>query len=140
MGTGNNSGKSAAATNSVEKKPGVAQRYFPRGDSKKPVAETRVAVKQPKFEEKNEDLKGHIYDCSDLRQWDVFVMTTREISEYVGSNFKYGSDVRLAIENLAMPEMVEPGDPTAAASMTQLCIWEKKVDEHVKRGSYLVEI
>ena len=47
--------------------------------------------------------------------------------------------MRLAIENLAMPAMVEPTDPTAAATMTQLRIWEKKVDEHVKRETYLVE-
>jgi hypothetical protein len=139
MGTDNNSGESAAATSSFEKKPSLARRHFRRGDSKKPVAETRVAVKQPKFEGKNEDLKGYIYDCSDSRQSDVFVITTREISEYVGSNFKYGSDVRLVIENLAMPAMPEPADPTAAATMTQLRIWEKSVDEHVKRKTYLVE-
>jgi hypothetical protein len=35
--------------------------------------------------------------------------------------------------------MVEPTDPTAAATMTQLRIWEKRVDEHVKRQTYLVE-
>jgi hypothetical protein len=139
MGTDSNSGKSAAASSSVKKKPGGARRYFRRGDSKKPVAETRVAVKQPKFEGKNEDLKGHIYDCPDARQSDVFVKTNKEISEYVGSNFKYGSDVRLAIENLEMPVMVEPTDPTAAATMTQLRIWEKRVDEHIKRQTYLVE-
>jgi hypothetical protein len=139
MGTDSNSGESATASSSVEKKPGGARRYFQRGDSKKPVAETRVTVKQPKFEGKNEDLRGHICDCSDARQSDVFVKTTKEISEYVGSNFKYGSDVRLAIENLEMPVMVEPTDPTAAATMTQLRIWEKRVDEHVKRQTYLVE-
>jgi hypothetical protein len=122
MGTDSNSGKSAAASSSVEKKPGGPRRYFRRGDSKKPVAETRVAVKQPKFEGENEDLTGHIYDCSDARLSDVFVKTTKEISECVGSNFKYGSDVRLAIENLEMPVMVEPTDPTAAATMTQLRI------------------
>jgi hypothetical protein len=38
-----------------------------------------------------------------------------------------------------MPIMVEPTDPTAAATMTQLRIWEKRVDEHVKRQTYLVE-
>jgi hypothetical protein len=139
MGTDSNSGESAAASSSVEKKPGGARRYFRRGDSKKPVAETRVTVKQPKFEGKNKDLRGNVYDCSDARQSDVFVKTTKEISEYAGSNFKYGSDVRLAIENLEMQVMVEPTDPTAAATMTQLRIWEKRVDEHVKRQSYLVE-
>jgi hypothetical protein len=64
---------------------------------------------------------------------DVFVKTANEISKQVGSsNFKYGSDVSLAIENLAMPVLVELADPRAAATMTQLRIWEKKVDEYVK--------
>jgi hypothetical protein len=48
------------------KKPGEAKRQF-RRDSQKTVATARVAVKQPKFEGKNEDLKGHVYDCSDAR-------------------------------------------------------------------------
>jgi hypothetical protein len=139
MGTDSNSGESAAASRSVEKKPGGAERYLRRGVSKKPVAETRVAVKQPNFEGKNEDPRGHIYDCADARQSDVFVKTTKEISKYVGSKFKYGSDVRLTIKNLEMPVMVEPTNPTAAATMTQLRIWEKRVDEHVKRQTCLLE-
>jgi hypothetical protein len=80
-------------------------------------------VKQPKFEGKNEDLKGHVYDCSDARQSDVYVKTTKEISKHIGSTFKYGSDVRLAIENLVLPILAEPADPAATASKTQLRIY-----------------
>jgi hypothetical protein len=29
-------------------------------------------------------LKGHIYDCSDARQKDIYTKTTKEIAEYVG--------------------------------------------------------
>ena len=53
-----------------------------------------VAVKQPKFEGKCEELKGHIYDCSDARQADVFVKTTREVGEFMGRTFKYGNDTK----------------------------------------------
>jgi hypothetical protein len=35
--------------------------------------------------------------------------------------------------------LAEPADPTAAAAMTQLRIWEKKVDEYIKQETYLVE-
>jgi hypothetical protein len=59
-----------------------------------------------KFEGKKEDLKGHVYDCSDARQSDIFVKTTKEIAEYVSSNIKYGSDARLAIEDLSLPTLV----------------------------------
>jgi hypothetical protein len=51
---------------------------------RKPATVTRLVIKQPKFEGKCEDLKGHIYDCSNARQSDMFVKTTKEIAEYVG--------------------------------------------------------
>ena len=48
--------------------------------------------RQPKFEGKSDDLKGHVYDCSDSRQADQFTKTTKEIAEYVGRTYKYGGD------------------------------------------------
>jgi hypothetical protein len=77
-----NNGEGAVAGSLVEaKKPSKARRYFQR-NNQKPVATgtTRVAVKQPKFEGKNENLKGHIYNCSDARQSDLFTKTTKAIS------------------------------------------------------------
>jgi len=38
----------------------------------------KPVVKRPKFE--GDDLKGHIYDCSDARQADMFIKTTKEIA------------------------------------------------------------
>jgi hypothetical protein len=122
------------------KKPREGRRYFSRREPKKPAVVPKVVVKQPKFVGKNEDLvRGHVYDCSDARQSDIFMKTTKEVSEYVGSNFKYGSDVSLAIENLAMTTLVEPADPADNATKTQIRMWEKKVDEFVKRKTYLEE-
>jgi hypothetical protein len=95
---------------------------------RKPATVTRPVIKQPKFEGKCEDLKGHIYDCSDARQSDT--KTTKEIAECVGRTFKEGSDARLAIKNLSIPILVLPADPTDDTSKKTLNrIWEKEVDE-----------
>ena len=100
----------------------------------------QVAVpRQTKFEGKSDDLKGYIYDCSDSRQADQFAKTTKEIAEFVGRTYKYGGDARLAIENLEIPVFPEPDDPPAGASKTKERIWEKLVDEHVKRQIYMTE-
>jgi hypothetical protein len=96
-------------------------------------------IKQPKFEGKCEDLKGHIYDCSDARQSNIFAKTTKEIVKYVGQTFKKGSDARLAIENLSMPVLVLPADPADNKNKTLKRIWEKEVDEYVERKTYLAD-
>lgn len=64
-----------------------------------------IVPRQPKFEGKCSELKGHIYDCSDSRQAEVYSKTTKEIAEYVGRNYKYGGDARLAVESLALPAL-----------------------------------
>ena len=66
--------------------------------------------RQPKFEGKCDDLKGRIYECSDVRQSDIFMKTTKEIGEFVGRTYKYGGDIRLVVENLELPVMAEPSD------------------------------
>jgi len=65
----------------------------------------------------------------------MFVKTTK--AEYVGRTYKYGGDIRLAVENLELPIINEPSDPPAGATRTKECIWEKQVDEYVKRSTYL---
>jgi hypothetical protein len=83
------------------------------------------------------DLKGHIYDCSDARQSDIFVKTTKEITEYVGRTFKKGSDTRLAIENLTMPVLALPVAPADEKDKTLNKIWDKEIDKYVKRKTQL---
>jgi hypothetical protein len=92
-----------------------------------------------KFEGKCTDLKGHIYDCSDVRQSDQYTRTTKEIAEYVGRTFTYGGDARLSVENLALPTFPTPSDPDPAATRTEVRIWEKTVDEYVKKISKVKE-
>jgi hypothetical protein len=84
-------------------------------------------------------LKNFIYDCSDSRQADIFTKTTKEIAEYVGRTYRYGSDARLAIENLGRPNLSLPTDPSDTATKTETRIGEKDVDEYVKKKTYLEE-
>jgi hypothetical protein len=97
------------------------------------------APRAPKFEGKCPDLKGHIYDASDARQSDQFIKTTREIGEFVGRTYKYGGDICLAVEKLSIPAIAPPADHSEDATKTEIRIWEKLVDEHVRKISYLSE-
>ena len=67
----------------------------------------------------------------------MFVKTTKEVAEYVKRTYKYGGDIRLAVENLELPIINEPSDKPAEATRTQECILEKQVDEYVKQSTYL---
>ncbi len=98
------------------------------------------APRTPKFEGKCPDLKGHIYDNAlDARQSDQFIKTTREIGEFVGRAYKYGGDICLAAEKLSRPTMTPPDDHAQDVGKPVVRIWEKMVDEHVGRISYLDE-
>jgi hypothetical protein len=58
-------------------------------------------------------LNRFVYDCSDNRQSEQFVKTTKEISGYVGREFgKGGDDVRIAVDTLMMPVLVKLARPT----------------------------
>ena len=93
----------------------------------------------PKFEGRCDDLKGYIYDCNDSKQADAYAKTTKEVAEYVGRTFKYGNDVRLAIETMTVPTIPQPPDPAQNATRTEERLWEKRVDEVVKRETHLEE-
>jgi hypothetical protein len=96
-------------------------------------------TRQPRFQGKCDELKGHIYDCSDSRQSDVYTKTTKEIGEYIGRTYRYGSDVRRAVQKLTMPNMPVPADPAEGANKAIVRMWEKKIDEFVKRELALEE-
>jgi hypothetical protein len=85
-------------------------------------------------------LKGYVYDCSSYKQADNYNRTTKEIAEFVGRTYKYGSDARLAITNLAAPVFTEPADLAATGvSAARKRLWERQVDKLGKRESYLEE-
>jgi len=91
------------------------------------------------FEGQINALKGHIYDCTDSCQADLYMNTTREIARYVATNLKNGNDVRSAIENLKVPVMVRPNDLPASSLAAQKRQWEKKIKKISKKEMILEE-
>ena len=77
-------------------------------------------TRQGRFNGRCEELNGNIYDCTDIRQADQYTKTTKEIAEYIGRNYKYGMDTRLAIENLQYVAAKMPEDPEDNATKTEL--------------------
>jgi hypothetical protein len=74
------------------KKKGIERRFHPRAGSK------------TSFEGKCDDLKGHIYDCTNAaRAADMYTKTTREITEYIGRTIKYSAALVKGIETLTEP-------------------------------------
>jgi hypothetical protein len=107
---------------------GKGQRAF-----KKPI------VRQPKFKGNCEDLRGHVFDCSNARQADMFSKTTKAIAGHVGKTYRYGNNVRLAVQNLTAMVMDIPKDLANTATNAQKRIWEKKINKFVKRELYFEE-
>ena len=65
-----------------------------------------------KFEGKREAFEGAIYDCSDVKQADIFVMTTKDLSNYVvGQTMRFGGDMRIAVVTLKKPVFPLPKLP-----------------------------
>jgi hypothetical protein len=79
-----------------------------------------TSPKEPRFEGRCSDLAGFIYDCSNTRQADVYAKTTREVAEYVGRTYNYGTDVKIAVETLALPTLNMPNDPPTGATASQI--------------------
>jgi Zinc knuckle len=97
------------------------------------------SIRLNRFEGRCEDLKGHVYDSIDARQADQYTKTTREITEFIGRTYKFGMDTRLSIEHMQVFIIQLPEDPPENATRTEIRIWEKSVDDYVKRRTILAE-
>jgi hypothetical protein len=100
-------------------------------------SETAVSP-QSRFDGRCPDLKGHIYDCADSRQSDMFQRTTREIAEYVGREYaRHGGDVSYAIAEQKKPTIPEPVPPpgVTAESVTpmQQLVLSEQIKQYVSR-------
>ena len=131
---GDDNGGSKALPKEKRESPMDARRYQHRNGY-----QTLIAPRQPKFEGKCDKIKGHIYNCSNSHQLDLFTKTTKEIEEYVGRTYKYGGNMQLLVENLMLPCLVAPEDPPKGASRTEERIWATSMDEYVKQRNYLDE-
>ncbi len=88
-------------------------------------------TKTSRFEERCDELKGHVYDCPNpLQAAEEFTKTTKKIAEYTVT--EYGTEVKLAIATLQTPILPLPAEPPPEASVTEQPIWERRVDAYVK--------
>jgi hypothetical protein len=92
-----------------------------------------------RFEGRCNDLKGHVYDSIDARQADQYTKTTREIAEFIGRTYKFGMDTCLLIKNMQLLGISQPNDSPEDATRTDIRIWEKNVNDYVKRKMILSE-
>jgi hypothetical protein len=84
-------------------------------------------------------LKGHVFDYSNSRQADMFSKTTKALAGHIGKTYRYGNDIRLAIQNLSLTILEVPKDLPDSATKAELRIWEKKIDEFVRRDLHFEE-
>jgi hypothetical protein len=91
--------------------------------------------RQVKFEGRCKELKGHTYDFKGGMQADQYAKTTKEVSNYVGRTYWQGADVKMAIDQIdtRLPTIAQPLDPAVNATLAETKIWEKKLDQYVKR-------
>ena len=97
-----------------------------------------------KFKGACEDLKDNVFDCSDNRQADKYITSVKHIAEHIGANYKHGGDIKACIEQEMKITIAAPTEPTVAdptkptpAERTQLKIFDRKLDLHVKRETIL---
>ena len=98
-----------------------------------------------KFKGNCNDLSGHVFDCSDYKQADNYVTTLKRISEYVGSEYKHGGDIRSSLINgkafiiplpVPPPAPVDAQDLTPGETMLNL-IFKGEIDQLIKRRAIL---
>ena len=89
-------------------------------------------------------MKEHIFDCSDHRQADCFANTLKRISEYVGSEYKNGGDIRSSVVNETKFKVPVPTKPVPADALAktpeeeiQEKLWEKRLNVVIKHEGTL---
>jgi hypothetical protein len=93
-----------------------------------------------RFEGKCPDLKGLTFDCAEGRDTVSYNLSIKELALYTGRTFTYGADLKWTIEHEKMFIAPKPGDiDLATINATDKHIWEKRVDEYVKRNMRLSE-
>lgn len=91
-------------------------------DKKKKIQQPGFA--KPKFEGACEGLKGHIFDCSNVKQVDMFVAAKKALEIYIGSKFDEEGDIRYAMENEELPVIVLPAAPEDEAPREEEELWK----------------
>jgi hypothetical protein len=100
-----------------------------RGANKKTTPREPRETREPKFEGKCEDMKGHVYNCTDGRQAGGYTKTTEEIAEHIGRTYRFGADASCVISTLGPPVWVKPSNPHIQYGEKKLSLREE--DERV---------
>ena len=69
--------------------------------------------RNPKFKGNSTDLEGYTFDFSDYKQAEKYVSMIKRIAEYLGAEYKYGSDIRSTLENEVQIIISHPVTPVA---------------------------
>ena len=93
----------------------------------------------PRFEGRQDELKGLIFDCSDAKQADNYSKTIKEVTQYVGTNYKYSRHIRYLVENLELLIIEIPSDPVSTVTLSETQIWKLGLSEYMKRKITLRE-
>ena len=135
-----------------------------RGDKRRAYKRGRNGAYRSSFQGTEDALKGYTYTLAPNRT-EVWTKTTREIADYVGRNYKNGGGVKRSIDKLKVVEIPTPPDlPVAVPAVeatdtdfttvpptpgtpaidaipgptpTEKRIWEREVDEYMKRKQIL---
>ena len=125
--------KEETTNNNVETKPNQNNKKNQKNQKKK------SSSNKPKVKCNIVELKDRYFDCSGYKQAEEYKRSKEALESYVSFHCKYGTDVRLSIENMsifkiAVPTMenIESGDSESTKKMKQR-INDKRVDEYVLR-------
>ena len=132
---GNNgtAGQPSQDNTGIDKKPSNQQsKKKGNKNSKTHVQSTKTTASKGTMSE----LNGHVFELgSETTKTNQFNRTVEEVSNYMSRKYDYGGDIARMLRDRAEIDLkpnkpVHPGD---GADKTDLRIWEKQVDEYVKR-------
>ena len=89
-------------------------------------AQNRRGNNQPRVGGKEESLKGFVYDVGPNKGGsELFTKTTREIAEYVATNYIGASDFRNGMVDLNLQPVRPPTDPTDPHDQVAFEKWKR---------------
>jgi hypothetical protein len=99
--------------------------------------QARKGNQETKFDRRCDDIKGFVFECANGKQANRYNTTIQEITAYAGRTYDYGGDVRWSIKNEKKCVPIKPADVEATATATDKRLWEKEIDEYVRRKAKL---
>jgi hypothetical protein len=99
--------------------------------------QTKKGNQETKFDGRCDDIEGFVFECADGKQADRYNTTIREITAYAGRTYDYGGDTRWSIKNEKKYVPIKPANVETTTTATDKRIWEKEIDEYVRRKAKL---